>query len=338
MTCEILATSKDAIKRWAAILRDGGLVAMPTETVYGLAADATNDRAVAKIFEAKGRPQFNPLITHVASAEQAREYVQMNETARELAAQFWPGPLTMILPRVEGCKLSDLTCAGLPSSAIRVPSSKAALDLIKAAGVPLAAPSANVSGTLSPTTPAHVVESFCGHDGGDKIDMILADGACAVGLESTVIDLTGGAPIILRPGGVTADQISDALGQEIAIHHHDEADESAPKSPGLLLKHYAPSIPVRLNAIDVGDGEALLAFGSIKFMGLKSGGGAASLPENQIRNLSESGDLHEAAANLFRMMRELDQPEHAGIAVMNIPDTGLGVAMNDRLRRASQAI
>lgn len=306
---------------------------MPTETVYGLGADATNDAAVAKIFEAKGRPQFNPLISHVASTDQAREYVEMNDMALELAAHFWPGPLTMILPRVQGCKLSDLTSAGLPTSAIRVPSSKAALDLIRASGVPIAAPSANASGTISPTTPAHVAESL-----GDSIDMILADGACAVGLESTIVDVTGDAPIILRPGGVTADQISDVLGMPIKTHVHDAGDESAPKSPGLLLKHYAPNIPVRLNAIDVHDGEALLAFGSIKFMGLKNGGGAASLPDTQIRNLSENGDLHEAAANLFRMMRELDNANHGGIAVMNIPNDGLGAAINDRLLRASGAV
>lgn len=333
MTCNILAYSKDAVQRAASVLKEGGLVAMPTETVYGLAADATNDGAVAKIFEAKGRPQFNPLISHVASAAQAQDFVEMSDMARELAAQFWPGPLTMILPRHADCALSELTCAGLPTSAIRVPSSKAALALIKAAGVPLAAPSANISGTLSPTTPAHVAESL-----GEKIDMILADGACSVGLESTVIDLSGDTPIILRPGGITAEQISEALGMNVTIHHPDETDESAPKSPGLLLKHYAPNIPVRLNAIDVAEGEALLAFGSIKFMGLKQGGAASSLPESRIRNLSENGDLHEAAANLFRMMRELDQPDHSGIAVMNIPDQELGIAINDRLRRASGAV
>lgn len=326
---QILTCTDKNIARAAQVIRDGGLVAFPTETVYGLGADATNSTACAKIFEAKGRPQFNPLITHVTNTTQAKHYGEMNDTALELAGQFWPGPLTMILPRTQDSELADLTAAGLPTSAIRVPSAQIAQKLIKAAGVPIAAPSANKSGQLSPTTAAHVADSL-----GDAVDIILAGGTCEVGLESTVIDLSEDTPLILRPGGITAEDIKQATGLDIAYHH--VMDSQAPKSPGQLLKHYAPNIPVRLNAIDLKDGEALLAFGSTKFMGIKSGGAAATLPDSQIRNLSQDSDLHEAATNLFRMMRELDRPEHKAIAVMNIPDQGLGIAINDRLQRAAE--
>ena len=195
------------------------------------------------------------------------------------------------------------------------------------AGVPIAAPSANASGEPSATTPKHVAESL-----GDKVDFILAAGACDVGLESTVLDLSGDTPVILRPGAITPEDLEPILGAiEIDEGHHD-----APKSPGQLLKHYAPSIPVRMNAVDIEEGEALLAFGSTKFMGVKSGGAAKDLPDTALKNLSEEQDLHQAAANLFSYLRELDKPEHKGIAVMNIPDTGLGVAINDRLKRAAQ--
>ena len=223
--------------------------------------------------------------------------------------------------------MSDLVTAGLETLAVRVPSHKVMRQVMQEAGVPIAAPSANASGEPSATTPKHVAESL-----GDNVDFILAAGACDVGLESTVLDLSGDVPIILRPGAITPEDLEPILGTvEIDDGHHD-----APKSPGQLLKHYAPSIPVRMNAVDVEEGEALLAFGSIKFMGIKSGGAASELPETAFKNLSEEQDLHQAAANLFSFLRELDKPEHKAIAVMNIPDTGLGVAINDRLKRAAQ--
>ena len=325
----IVSPTNEAIAQAATILKNGGLVAMPTETVYGLAANALDGAAVAKIFEAKGRPQFNPLISHVASAVQAAEFAIFDERARTVAHHFWPGPLTLVLPRKAGGGISELACAGLPTVAIRVPSHPVAQKLLKAAGIPLAAPSANRSGALSPTTPVHVADSL-----GDAVDMILAAGACAVGLESTVLDLTGAAPVILRPGAITAQDIERVLNVAVAYEAHDT---QTPKSPGQLLRHYKPETLVRLNAIDVQPGEALLAFGSIKFMGIKGGAGGAAkdLPESMFRNLSEEGDLHKAAANLFAMLKELDRPEHTGIAVMAIPQTGLGIAINDRLRRAA---
>ena len=193
--------------------------------------------------------------------------------------------------------------------------------------MPLAAPSANASGEVSPTSPKHVADSL-----GEKVDIILAGGSCAVGLESTVVDCSGEVPILLRPGGITKEDLEAALEQEIAVASHDD---EAPKSPGMLLKHYAPHIPVRLNAVDVKKGEALLAFGSLKFMGVEGGGYAKDLPDGQILNLSENADLHEAAANLFAMMRALDDPQFTAIAVMNIPEAGIGMAINDRLRRAA---
>ena len=300
---------------------------MPTETVYGLAADARNGAAVARVFEAKGRPSFNPLIVHVYDLAQAEEIAIFDARARSLAASFWPGALTLVLPLKRKNGLSDLVTAGLGTVAVRMPSHKSARALLKACGFPLAAPSANASGTISPTAPAHVVQSL-----GDRVDLILADGSCDVGLESTVVDCTGSDVCVLRPGLITAEEISRVLGKAVV---YDLGDKDAPKSPGQLLKHYAPGIPVRINAVDVAEGEALLAFGSIKFMGVRGVGAAADLPEERLRNLSESGDLYEAAANLFAMMRALDRPENTGIAVMNIPDDGVGVAINDRLRRAA---
>ncbi len=326
---KISAASSKSITDAASILKRGGLVGMPTETVYGLAANARDGHAVAKIFAAKGRPSFNPLIVHVAHAQDAVEFAQMNKYDEILAQKFWPGPLTMILKRKEPCDLSDLVSAGLSTVAVRVPAHKTARALIKECGFPIAAPSANKSGSLSPTTPAHVVQGLEG-----SVDMVLADGACAVGLESTVVDCTGDVPYVLRPGGITAQEISEALGINVSYDLGDHGDDV--KSPGQLLKHYAPNVPVRLNAVDVEQGEALLSFGSIKFMGVKGAGAASDLPDDMIRHLSKEGDLYEAAANLFAMMRALDKSEHRGIAVMNIPDTGIGVAINDRLKRAAQ--
>ena len=325
----MVSASEDSIKQAAAYLNDGKLVAIPTETVYGLGANALDGEAVARIFAAKGRPQFNPLIVHVPNVAAAEKLVVMNDHAKAVASQFWPGPLTMILPRREDCPVSELCSAGLPTLAVRVPAHKVAQALLKEAGVPVAAPSANRSGHISPTTPQHVHDSL-----GENVDMILAAGACQNGLESTVLDLSGETPVVLRAGHVSAEDISDVLGIDVA--YELEASET-PKSPGQLLRHYAPRVPVRLNAVEVLDGEALLAFGSIKFMGRKSGGAASDMPETALRNLSESADLHEAAANLFRMMHDLDRPEHKAIAVMNIPDQGLGIAINDRLKRAAAA-
>jgi L-threonylcarbamoyladenylate synthase len=323
----IKTASPDSIDEAARILKDGGLVAFPTETVYGLGANALDGRAVAGIFAAKNRPSINPVIIHVAKREDAANFVQVDARAKGLMQVFWPGPLTLILPKNKEGGVSDLVSAGLETIAIRMPNHPVALALIEKAGVPLAAPSANSSGEPSATTPRHVQESL-----GERAPFILAGGACAVGLESTVLDLTGSAPVIVRPGAVTAEDLEPYLGEV----PYDLGSHDKPRSPGQMLKHYAPSIPVRLNAVDVNEGESLLAFGNTKFMGVKTGGFANQLPDAKFRNLSENGDLHEAAANLFSMLRDLDNPENTGIAVMNIPDQGLGIAINDRLRRAAQ--
>ncbi|MCF8496447.1 MAG: threonylcarbamoyl-AMP synthase [Alphaproteobacteria bacterium] len=324
----LVAATPEHIAEAAAILKRGGLVAFPTETVYGLGANALDGQAVARVYEAKGRPAFNPLIVHVPSARDAALHVHMNEDAQILADKFWPGPLTLILPRRKKSSVSDLAAAGLDTLAVRVPLHPVAQALLKESGIPLVAPSANASGKLSPTTPAHVADSL-----DDRVDMILAAGACPVGLESTVLDLSVGRPVILRPGAVTTEELSEALNVDVLAGE----GSGIIKSPGQLLKHYAPETRLRLNAIDLEPGEALLAFGPIRFMGIRGGGAASSLPGRMIRNLSESGDLHEAAANLFAMLKHLDRPEHKAIAVMSIPETGLGVAINDRLRRAAHS-
>ncbi|HYD18156.1 MAG TPA: L-threonylcarbamoyladenylate synthase [Patescibacteria group bacterium] len=322
--------TEENILRAANRLRAGELVAFPTETVYGLGADATNDSAVAKIFEAKGRPSFNPVIVHVNDKVEAEKIVTFDDRAALLASIFWPGPLTLILPRRADAGLSLLTSAGLPSQAVRAPVHPIARALIAALGRPIAAPSANASGTLSPTTPQHVANSL-----GDRAGLILAGGKAVVGLESTVLDLTGITPVMLRPGGVTRDEIEMQLGAKIAIEF--EAVSDAPRSPGQLLNHYAPKTPLRLKAVDVAPGEALLAFGSIRFMGIRGGGAARDLPDGALLNLSETGDLTTAAANLFSMLHQLDGGGFNSIAVMDIPDVGLGVAINDRLKRATGA-
>lgn len=302
----------------ARLLRDGQLVAFPTETVYGLGGDATNERAVAAIFEAKGRPQFNPLISHVLDAAEARKFVRWTPMAEKLAARFWPGPLTLVLPRAPGSPISLLATAGLDSVAIRAPSHPVAQALIRAAGRPIAAPSANRSGAVSPTQAAHVAESL-----GDRVPLILDGGPCLVGVESTVLDLTTTTPTLLRPGGATREAIEAVVGP-IAVSHALPSGEAARKSPGQLESHYAPARPVRLGASTVGADEGLLAFG-------------ARVPQGAMLtyNLSPSGDLAEAAANLFAQMRLLDRPGIGRIAVMPIPETGLGLAINDRLRRAA---
>ncbi|MFN3701015.1 MAG: L-threonylcarbamoyladenylate synthase [Alphaproteobacteria bacterium] len=341
MSTQIFSVSESAILKAANHLKSGALVAFPTETVYGLGANALNGTAVARIFEAKGRPSFNPLISHVLSLEEAEQYGTFSDDARKLAHYFWPGALTMIVPRRADCDISDLVTAGLDTIALRVPAHKVARQLLKACGFPLAAPSANASGEVSPTAPAHVTDSLK-----DKVEFILAAGSCQIGLESTVIDMSTEQPAILRPGSITPEDIANILGRKVelaiecAAHTardgKNENTRSAPKSPGQLLKHYAPSRPVRLNAIDLRPDEALLAFGSDKFMGIQGGGSAQNLPDTARKNLSETGDLYEAASNLFSMLRALDRPEHKGVAVMAVPDVGIGIAINDRLRRAAQ--
>lgn len=301
-----------AIAEAAAFLRSGALVAFPTETVYGLGGDATNDRAVAAIFAAKGRPAFNPLIVHGPDLDSFAAAVVIDDRARRLAERFWPGPLTMVLPRREGSPVSLLASAGLDSIAVRVPSHPVAQALLRAAKILVAAPSANPSGRISPTTARHVAEGLTG-----TLAMILDGGPCRVGVESTVIDLSADTPTLLRPGGVTLEALRDLLGT-VAIAGANQS--GGPRSPGMLSSHYAPALPVRLGATTARPKEALLAFGPAE--------GAAL-------NLSATGDLAEAAANLFAMLRSLDRPEYQGIAVMPIPEDGLGLAINDRLRRAA---
>ncbi|HEY8964184.1 MAG TPA: L-threonylcarbamoyladenylate synthase [Alphaproteobacteria bacterium] len=317
----IAAPTLEIIAEAGRILADGGLVGLPTETVYGLAADATDGKAVARIFAAKGRPAFNPLIIHVASVQDAEVLGIFNDNAHMLAAALWPGPLTMILPKAEHCPVSDLATAGLPTIALRMPALKEAREIIAASGKPIAAPSANTSGTLSPTTAQHVADSL-----GDALELIVAAGASTVGLESTVIDLTSEAPVILRPGAVTPEDIARVLGMKPDI---DDGNHDAPKSPGQVLKHYAPKTPVRLNATDLKDGEALLAFGPTLL--------GRTLSPQQKKNLSEGSDLHEAAANLFGYLHSLDKGGFKSIAVMPVPNEGLGLAINDRLKRAANS-
>lgn len=306
---EILAATASGIARAARLLQAGQLVSFPTETVYGLGADARQGTAVAAIYEAKGRPSFNPLIAHVHSAEAARRYVAWNDVAEQLAAAFWPGPLTLVLPLREGHGISPLVTAGLETLGVRVPAHPAAQALLRELDGPVAAPSANPSGKISPTTAAHVM---AGLDG--RIAAILDDGTCDVGLESTIIGLAGPEPVLLRPGGLAAGEIEAVLGRKLA-----ERDVHDPlTAPGQLLSHYAPGAPVRLNADAPGEGELFLGFGP----------GTCDL------NLSESGDLAEAAANLFGHLHRLDTLGKP-IAVAPVPEHGLGEAINDRLRRAA---
>jgi L-threonylcarbamoyladenylate synthase len=303
------------LDRAAALLRAGELVAFPTETVYGLGADATNDSAVAAIFEAKARPRFNPLIVHIIDEAAARRLARFDERAAMLAQRFWPGPLSLVLPRLPDCPVSLLASAGLDSLALRVPAHPLPRALIRAVGRPIAAPSANRSGRVSPTTAEHVLDELDG-----RIAAVLDGGACRVGVESTVVELTGPRPRLLRPGGLAVEAIEAVLGSL----ERAGAGETAPRSPGMLESHYAPSLPLRLDAKEVGPQEALLAFGRRPPRGAK-----------EVCFLSRKGDLVEAAANLFAALRTLDRPEFSAIAVMPIPEHGLGLAINDRLRRAA---
>jgi len=308
----------------AALLRAGALVGFATETVYGLGADARQGRAVASVFEAKGRPHFNPLICHFHLAAAAFDEVVADARAVALAARFWPGPLTMVLPRRPSCRIDLLAGAGLETLAVRVPDHAQALDLLRQFGGPIAAPSANRSGSVSPTTAAHVMAEL-----GGRIAAVLEGGACAVGVESTVLDLTSAGAVLLRPGGLPVEAIEAVIGRVGRPLPLSAAEATRSlRSPGMLLSHYAPRLPVRLNATEVAPDEALLGFG------------LAPLPGAGAHwNLSPSGDLAEAAARLFSGLRWLDA---AGarlgltrIAAMTVPEAGLGAAINDRLERAA---
>ncbi len=301
-----------AIREAARILRDGRLVAFPTETVYGLGADATNGRAVAAIFAAKRRPQFNPVIVHVRDLAQAEVYAVFDPVARKLAAAFWPGALSLVLPRRRDCRLSKLVSAGLDTVALRVPAHPIAVRLLAEAGVPIAAPSANASGRISPTTASHVEQSL-----GANVDLILDGGATPLGLESTIIGFDAGKPILLRVGAIARGDIESVAGRLV------EPSSSGVQSPGQLASHYAPRGPIRLNATTVAANEALLAFGP------NTPSGA-----HITLNLSKASDPSEAAANLFAMLHMLDAIG-SPIAVMPIPAAGLGEAINDRLERAA---
>jgi L-threonylcarbamoyladenylate synthase len=303
-------------------LKAGGLVAFPTETVYGLGADATNARAVARLYDAKGRPAFNPLIAHVTDAAAAKLLAHFNADATKLAAAFWPGPLTLVLRKTDDCPVAELATAGLDSIAVRVPHHDVAQKILLAFGRPIVAPSANRSGHVSPTTAGHVLADLRG-----RIDLIVNGGATTVGVESTIVACLG-EPTLLRPGGVPREAIEQVLNRPLASAPVElSTDEDAPLAPGMLASHYAPHTPLRLEAQRVEPGEALLAFGSP----LLDGAADAKIT----LNLSERGDLIEAAANLFSHLRALDGANAKTIAVMPIPHDGLGEAINDRLARAA---
>ena len=313
----VIKPNTNSIDAAATALSAGDLVAFPTETVYGLGADATNNTAVASIYRAKGRPTFNPLIVHVASIEAAAEHVKVDARARNICNLFCPGALTLVLPKRSNSPLSFLVSAGLDSVAIRIPAHPIAKALLMACTLPIAAPSANTSGAVSPTTASHVQSSWP-----DQTlvgpTLIIDGGSCVIGLESTVLDLTTPTATLLRPGGVSREDIEAAIGPiDIATN-----DDTAPKSPGMLSRHYAPNTPVRLNATTAYENEIFLGFGP-------------DGPESSY-SLSHSGDLSEAAANLFATLRHLDELKALTIAVAPIPHTGLGLAINDRLTRAAR--
>lgn len=314
-----LVADAEGIAEASAILRRGGLVAFPTETVYGLGADATDAEAVAGIYAAKERPSFNPLIAHLADFEAAQVQGVFNETARRLAEAFWPGPLTLVVPVATTCTVSDLARAGLDSVGLRVPAHPLAHALLAATGKPVAAPSANRSGRVSPTDADHVLGDLDG-----RIDAVLDGGATDVGVESTIVSCLEGAPRLLRPGGVPREAIEALIGQRL---ENGAENEKSPLAPGMLASHYAPRAQVRLNATRIEPGEAALLFGPQALEGSEQTKAAL--------NLSASGDLREAAAHLFSYLRQLDASGAPTIAVAPIPETGLGEAINDRLRRAS---
>ena len=305
----MLPPDEAGLKKAAALLQAGGLVSFPTETVYGLGADARNDSAVAGIYAAKGRPSFNPLIVHVADRAAAEKYCVFNDTARQLAQAFWPGALTLVLPLKPDAGISKLVTAGLATLAIRVPDHPVAQGLLACFDGPVAAPSANPSGRISPTSAAHVAAGL-----GGQIDAVVDGGDCPVGVESTIVSCAG-EPALLRAGGIPVEALEACLGRPLAL----AGDPAAPTAPGQLESHYAPQGKVRLNAPYAEEGEVLLGFGQVD----------ADL------NLSQAGDLTEAAARLFACLHELDAMGAERIAVSPIPDHGLGRAINDRLKRAA---
>lgn len=306
---KILPATPRNVEAAGRILAEGGLVAIPTETVYGLAGNALDKYAVARIFEAKGRPFFNPLIVHLAHVKTARKLAEFGPVAEKLAAAFWPGPLTLVLKRKADCPVSLLATAGLDSIGLRIPAHRTALAVINAARLPLAAPSANASGAISPTTARHVASDL-----GAKVDMILDDGPCEIGVESTVLDARGERPRILRPGAITREELERFLGTTVAL-----AKGGKVESPGQLESHYAPKAKMRLNAKAKGEGEILIGFGTVK----------------GDFNLSETGNVVEAAANLYALLHAADAEGPETIAIAPVPNKGLGAAINDRLRRAA---
>ncbi len=322
LTTRTIAGDAHAAADAARCLEDGGLVAFPTETVYGLGADATNADAVARLYQAKGRPSFNPLIAHVESVAAALDIAVFDGLSLRLANAFWPGPLTLVLRKTTHCPVAELATAGLDTIAVRVPAHPTARDILRTLGKPVVAPSANISGHVSPTTAAHVESDLAG-----RIDLIVDGGPVAVGVESTIISCLG-EPMLLRPGGLPRAAIEAVLGKTL-LNVTDDADVSTPHplAPGMLEQHYAPRTPLRLNATRIEAGEAVLAFGKSIPAGLDQ----ASI----VLNLSERGDPVEAAANLFGHLRALDAKGASGIAAMTVPMNGLGEAINDRLRRAA---
>ena len=307
------------LEKAAYLLRQGHLVAIPTETVYGLAANAFSDQAVAKIYSLKNRPSFNPLIIHCRDLKMAQEIGIFNDYAFKLAKVFWPGPLTIVLPLSTNAPVSQLATTGLKTVALRVPAHPMALKILELADIPLAAPSANPSESISPTSAFHVEKAFKNNN---ELSMIIDGGACDVGLESTIVDLSGENPILLRPGKITREDLRSFIGEfsDIAL------EAGHPKAPGQLKRHYAPSIPLKMNMHEVNERQALLAFGPSPLLGAK-----------KTLNLSPTTDLIEAASNLFSMLHELDNTEFESIAVMPITQQGIGIAINDRLSRAASS-
>ena len=318
----ILPAGAAATAAASQVLAEGGLVAFPTETVYGLGADAANAAAIAHLYQAKGRPAFNPLIAHVGDLDAARKIARFDAVALRLAETFWPGPLTLVLPKAQNCPVAELATAGLDTVAVRIPAHPVARDILRAFGRAVVAPSANLSGHVSPTTAAHVRGDLEG-----RIELIVDGGAVEVGVESTIVGYFDG-PMLLRPGGMPRAAIERVIGHALVNPPADaESETGQPLAPGMLASHYAPRARVRLDAEQVEAGEALLAFGPDKISGVDSA--------VTVLNLSVSGDLDEAAANLFGHLRALDASGAGTIAVMPVPNEGLGEAVNDRLRRAA---
>ena len=309
-----LPCDHQSLKLAATALKEGKLVSFPTETVYGLGADATNDKAVAAIYNAKGRPSFNPLIAHIATIEQAHDIANLTPLAEKIAAHFWPGAVTLIVPLRANSPISKLVTAGLDTIALRIPATEIARNLLNQADLPIAAPSANLSGGISPTLASHVEADL-----GDKCAYILDDGACDRGLESTIIDCTTDKGVILRPGPVTIEALQQAL-PDCQFSYLDVQNNEAPTAPGQLTSHYAPSKSMRLDAVDKKADEILIGFGEVTDADF---------------NLSPAGDLTEAAANLFAILHEADKAQGKIITVSPLPQTGLGIAIYDRLKRAA---